>query len=220
MKNSKKNNKGFSLVELIIVIAIMALLVAIITPSLIQYINKAKKAVDITTAESIGEVFMAEVETNETLYKFYNWHVRCIKKSDYSPTTYRCLCTMRVGTTTGEFEPMLNKTGYTSDGQAGTCPVTYDEVKPILQDICYGLRPLQFQQNSACDIWFVCTDQTGKIYVFVGAGAANWSLSKDPSRPDAYKNSGSHAYGRSYMIWPEVCDYYIQCKHPGDLRAD
>lgn len=76
MKN-EKNNKGFSLVELIIVIAIMALLVAIITPSLIQYINKAKKAVDITTAESIGEVFTTELVMNEALHKYYNWHVKC-----------------------------------------------------------------------------------------------------------------------------------------------
>ena len=49
----KSNDKGFSLVELIIVIAIMAILAAAITPALIRYIDKSRKAVDIETAEVI-----------------------------------------------------------------------------------------------------------------------------------------------------------------------
>lgn len=43
----KKSNKGFSLVELIIVIAIMAILAAAIAPALIRYIDKSRKADDI-----------------------------------------------------------------------------------------------------------------------------------------------------------------------------
>lgn len=43
----KKSNKGFSLVELIIVIAIMAILAAAIAPALIRYIDKSRKADDV-----------------------------------------------------------------------------------------------------------------------------------------------------------------------------
>jgi prepilin-type N-terminal cleavage/methylation domain-containing protein len=46
-------NKGFSLVELIIIIAIMSILAASISMALIRYIDKAKKAVDLQTAETI-----------------------------------------------------------------------------------------------------------------------------------------------------------------------
>lgn len=49
----KKNNKGFSLVELIIVIAIMSILAAVFGLALIRYIDKSKKAVDIETAQEI-----------------------------------------------------------------------------------------------------------------------------------------------------------------------
>ena len=45
-KNEKKDNKGFSLVELIIVIAIMASLVGIVGTQVIPYINKSKEAKD------------------------------------------------------------------------------------------------------------------------------------------------------------------------------
>ena len=41
-----QNNKGFSLVELIIVIAIMAILVGVMAPQLIKYIEKTKVAAD------------------------------------------------------------------------------------------------------------------------------------------------------------------------------
>lgn len=46
LANRKKDNKGFSLVELIIVIAIMAILVGIVGTQVIPYINKSKEAKD------------------------------------------------------------------------------------------------------------------------------------------------------------------------------
>ena len=49
----KKNNKGFSLVELIIVIAIMAILAGALAPSLIKYINKSRRSADISNADTI-----------------------------------------------------------------------------------------------------------------------------------------------------------------------
>lgn len=49
----KKNNKGFSLVELIIVIAIMAILIGVMAPQLIKYIEKSKVESDREMLNSI-----------------------------------------------------------------------------------------------------------------------------------------------------------------------
>ena len=51
-----KNNKGFSLVELVIVIAIMAILVAILAPQFLSYIEKSRRGKD---ADTVGVVHRA-----------------------------------------------------------------------------------------------------------------------------------------------------------------
>ncbi|MBR6256468.1 MAG: prepilin-type N-terminal cleavage/methylation domain-containing protein [Lachnospiraceae bacterium] len=54
VKKIKSDNKGFSLVELIIIIAIMALLVAIIVPNFLEYLDKARKTRDLEMARVLG----------------------------------------------------------------------------------------------------------------------------------------------------------------------
>ena len=60
-------NKGFSLVELIIVIAIMAILAAAIAPALIRYIDKSRKSDDVAAAETVGTAVNAAL-ANEDAY--------------------------------------------------------------------------------------------------------------------------------------------------------
>ena len=58
----KNRNKGFTLVELIIVVAIMAVLVAVVTPTFLDKIEKAREAYDITTMRN------AAVAATDLLY--------------------------------------------------------------------------------------------------------------------------------------------------------
>lgn len=50
----KMNNKGFSMVELIIVIAIMAILAGALAPTLIKYVNKSRMSSDVSNAQTIA----------------------------------------------------------------------------------------------------------------------------------------------------------------------
>ena len=57
----KKNNQGFSLVELIIVIAIMAVLVGVLAPQFIKYVEQSRRSRDIQTAQEIRESVLAAI---------------------------------------------------------------------------------------------------------------------------------------------------------------
>ena len=64
-----KSNKGFSLVELIIAIAIMAILASSVTVALIRYIEKAREAMDVKNARLIADVvtqYAAESDWGDT----------------------------------------------------------------------------------------------------------------------------------------------------------
>ena len=64
----KMNNKGFSLVELIIVIAIMAILAAALAPQLIKYLEESRESTDQSACDTIKSCFNAAM-TNEAAYK-------------------------------------------------------------------------------------------------------------------------------------------------------
>lgn len=63
----KLNNKGFSLVELIIVIAIMAVLAGALAPALITYIEKSRISTDKQTADTIRSAIQSAL-ADDTIY--------------------------------------------------------------------------------------------------------------------------------------------------------
>lgn len=60
-----KNNKGFSLVELIVVIAIMAILVGVIAPQLIKFIEKSRVSSDYQLLNAIYAAVTYAIEDPE-----------------------------------------------------------------------------------------------------------------------------------------------------------
>lgn len=63
--NEKKlNNKGFSLVELIIVMAIMAILVGVVGTQVIPYMNQASESKDLQIVSSFGTAAMTAYANN------------------------------------------------------------------------------------------------------------------------------------------------------------
>ena len=60
------NNKGFSLIELIIVIAIMAVLVAIIAPNLTKYLGSSKTKTDDKNLDEVKQQVMNAISDAQT----------------------------------------------------------------------------------------------------------------------------------------------------------
>jgi len=72
MKKEKMNDKGFSLVELIIVIAIMAVLVVVLAPQYLKYVERSRNSTDMqnaTTVVTALQVYAADPEASKTFEK-------------------------------------------------------------------------------------------------------------------------------------------------------
>ena len=68
----KKNNKGFTLVELIVVLVILAILAAILVPTLLGYIDRARSEKDFSTAQTVRVAAQAAIDQAYGEGKFAN----------------------------------------------------------------------------------------------------------------------------------------------------
>lgn len=64
----KFDKKGFSLVELIIVISIMVVLIAVIVPMYLKYVNNTKVSVDVQTGSELATNINTSVADLKTIF--------------------------------------------------------------------------------------------------------------------------------------------------------
>ena len=185
-----KKNKGFSLVELIIVIAIMAILAGAIAPALIRYVDKSRKSNDVSAAKTIKTA----VETALSYEKSFE----LLTTGDQSSTTDTDGKTINyVGYI--EIIPNTPDNGYGNNGitlkPANNAETDSDSLESTSKEIANNLgekTPKVKYKKAANDTvkpetWFVfCTTQ-GSISVGLGESISN---------------------GKFYMLAPEISKYY------------
>ena len=91
MKHSKSNKSGFTLVELIVVLTILAILVALLIPALTGYIEKAKKDKVITETRMLHEAVQtitSELYAGSTQWKASSGAVTLASSSGNSVSAF------------------------------------------------------------------------------------------------------------------------------------
>lgn len=115
----KTNNKGFSLVELIIVIAIMAILVGVLAPQYLKYVEKSRTSADLDTLDAVYTACTtaasdADVTDSPTASGQVN-------AASFTGTSWGSEVVDTLGTTPGSL-----KFKSKSAGQATGCTVSFD----------------------------------------------------------------------------------------------
>ena len=86
LQKKLKNKKGFTLIEMLVVIAIIAILVAISIPMVSGALDKARKAADDANLQAAKSVaLLAEMEGITDGNYFYSIKAGVLKKSPDSP---------------------------------------------------------------------------------------------------------------------------------------
>ena len=155
-------NKGFSLVELIIVIAIMAILAAAIAPALIRYIDKSRRSDDVAAAETLNTATQAAF-SNEDAYD----EVQGNFPSDASDTI--ALAEASEG---GKF----------SKKYTASTSVFIDEINSSNADKAPSFK---YKKNSP-DKWVVGANGAGKPVVWIVTTSSK-SIELQPSIDKSYK---------------------------------
>ena len=212
----RKNNKGFSLVELIIVIAIMAILSAVIGLAIIRYIAKARKAHDIAAADALGASVSAALSADDDMNKFIEWNVaELIKGNGKNTDNYRVLGYSSVATgNTGNKYNVLFKSNNIGASHAEAKAAAVDFANFMNNDMGDRLVSMKFNQFSKIDQWIICIDRLGNISVWVGAGFNGNQWTIDGNTHMAKNHSGKMVH--YYMLWPEVDKAYERLNRPSD----
>ena len=103
IKINFKKMKGFTLIELIVVIAIIGILTAVLVPSLTGYVNKARRRTDAANAKELYNE-LSLLLLDDTLYEGFNGKEETASAAWYDKKrSYKTVHTVKV-TSHGEEE--------------------------------------------------------------------------------------------------------------------
>ena len=159
-------NKGFSLVELIIVIAIMAILAAAIAPALIRYIDKSRRSDDVAAAESINTATQAALANEEA----YDEVQGAMPAAGASPVV---LATATLG---GSF------TNAGATGASGGLSIFLEEINSSCGGKAPNLKYKKGFNNVKPNGWAVGVNDAGKPVVWISASGGSdteWQVQPD-----------------------------------------
>lgn len=169
--------KGFTLVELVTVIAIIGVLTAILIPSMLGYVNKARKSADKSSASTIGKAAMGVNAENTEKYVFSggsDFTVSALTANGAESYKFTALC-------------MSSGSGWTAFDS------TADEFAEILNyesDIIEGSGDISVRYHGArkdTDCWVIgYSSENNRVEVWTGNNSGTPSYRVYPSPDKAY----------------------------------
>ncbi len=130
--NEKKNNKGFSLVELIVVILIMAVLAVALAPQVMKWVNNAKIAQDRQNIDTIvsSAQLAAATTANSASYTISTTGGAWTDSSGDSSNFHKEMDNLLGDTWESKLAPKYSMTGYSTTITVSGSAVSYTTSLP------------------------------------------------------------------------------------------
>lgn len=198
VREMKKQRKGFTLIELIVVIAIVGVLIAILIPTMMGYVRKARVKNDVSTANNIGKAVVAVMaDSDDAQDSFYKNNTKMFSGVTVdrggNPETYDITMVCKIdgnasaGNNTkswyGEdadaesFVDSLNNSSYIGQQNEYKCPIRYNAKKDGL----------------SADSWVIAYRDDDEACVEVWAASSQGSAGCQPL----------------FRVWPNPDDEYV-----------
>ncbi|MBR5375738.1 MAG: type II secretion system protein [Lachnospiraceae bacterium] len=198
-----RNSRGFSMVEIIVVIAIMGILIGVLTPQLLRYIKRSRKSNDLVVAREIGNAFNI-LTVDDKIVKQYSDLCKDDAKGnlDGAGRYYYMMLYADADDSDTPFTVKCNSLH--RDAIDGYTETTLNQHFQELFDRSLSEKDVRMKFRSAGerDQWIIAVDDEGRYHVLVGTGftGSQTYISKDGD-PEGLSS-------KCYELWPNTSEEY------------
>ena len=175
----RSNKKGFTIVELVIVIAIIAILAAVLIPTFASLIQKANTSADIQACRQMNTYLAVnEVTADKTIVEVYEaLNAGGMDAEDYKPLS---------SNTYYFWDAKLNRVLYTNDSYEVIYPEEYKDVKSTDADHQWYSLTTEIKEEE----YNPTTDADGTVKITVKTGGELYKAVKDLAKNGTVEHGG------------------------------